>query len=341
MHSATRPSFINFMRWAILSFLILFPNAVGAKYKDAQEHSTGLAPNAISLYGPVNTNHYYTYHESTEHSDYVSKQESYIVWDGCFVYGMLCIAFITWFAVGYARQRPCNDEITCRLVGRTLTIATGCEPKLPDGLKAVEASPISASGSIGVIQARRGKQCASQGPDSSPPPTPTVWDMKEPRPTSDRRRLWMSPLAIEDWTERSPVGQERKLRALAPRKWVQITTLALTLYFVLGNRVTVGSNLFSGFPMIRYPVQASFPLRANARDWESNNPFTLKPARRTPYLCLANTNLQPPHRGSTPNIVETRLDRKSPSLEVSLYGNPRLLRPGLVVWFILVIAFNG
>ncbi|KAL5634694.1 hypothetical protein ACGC1H_002663 [Rhizoctonia solani] len=304
MHSATRPSFINFMRWAILSFLILFPNAVGAKYKDAQEHSTGLAPNAISLYGPVNTNHYYTYHESTEHSDYVSKQESYIVWDGCFVYGMLCIAFITWFAVGYARQRPCNDEITCRLVGRTLTIATGCEPKLPDGLKAVEASPISASGSIGVIQARRGKQCASQGPDSSPPPTPTVWDMKEPRPTSDRRRLWMSPLAIEDWTERSPVGQER-------------------------------------FPMIRYPVQASFPLRANARDWESNNPFTLKPARRTPYLCLANTNLQPPHRGSTPNIVETRLDRKSPSLEVSLYGNPRLLRPGLVVWFILVIAFNG
>ncbi|CAE6460270.1 unnamed protein product [Rhizoctonia solani] len=303
MHSTTRPPFIRLMGSVILSFLILFPNTVGAKYKDAQEDSTGLAPNASSLYGLVNINQYHTYLQSTEHSDYVFKQDSYIVWGGCFMCGILCIAFIIWFTLGCSQRQLSDDGIIRRPVGRTLAIATGCEPKHPDDPKVAEVSPLSASGSIGAIQGR-GKQVASQGPNSSPPSTPTVWDMKEPYPTSDGRRLWMSPLAIEDWTERSPVNQEH-------------------------------------FPTIRHPVQASFPLRANLRDWESNNPPTPKLVCRTPYLCLANSSLQRPHRGSTLSISETRLDRKSPSLEVSLYGNPRLFRPGLIVWFILVVAVNG
>ncbi|KEP47147.1 putative transmembrane protein [Rhizoctonia solani 123E] len=234
MHSTTRPPFIRLMGSVILSFLILFPNTVGAKYKDAQEDSTGLAPNASSLYGLVNINQYHTYLQSTEHSDYVFKQDSYIVWGGCFMCGILCIAFIIWFTLGCSQRQLSDDGIIRRPVGRTLAIATGCEPKHPDDPKVAEVSPLSASGSISTIQGR-GKQFASQGPNSSPPSTPTVWDMKEPYPTSDGRRLWMSPLAIEDWTERSPVNQE----------------------------------------------------------------------------------------------------------QVSLYGNSRLFRPGLIVWFILVVAVNG
>ncbi|CAE6351680.1 unnamed protein product [Rhizoctonia solani] len=139
--------------------------------------------------------------------------------------------------------------------------------------------------------------------------TPAIWDMKEPYSASNERQIWMTSLVIGDWTQKN-VDQDPE-----------------------------GSNPSLGFPTVRYPVRASVPPRANLRNRGVGDVSMLKGARRIPYLCIINPNLRRLHRGLSPKIIESCC-QENHSLKISLYGNPRLLQPGFVAWFILIIAVN-
>ncbi|CAE7061171.1 unnamed protein product [Rhizoctonia solani] len=307
MTSSTQPSYLVWL--AALSFLAFFPNTTGVKYGDAHEHFTSrLAPNAnpaINYHGPVNTKYCYICLGFPEHSSYIFEQESYILWGSCFVCGALCIIFILWCAPGSSQEQPSaepKDQPTYHRSGRTPAVAIGCNLNLSDGLDIPE-TPVGVNGTISTTRVGRGRQFASQSSNSSPTPTSELFVAWDLKEArpSDGRQIWVSPFAIEDRTEENSPVDQEH------------------------------------FPMVRYPVQAP---QANSRNRLKHLPIS-KRVRRTPYLCITNPNLQHPSRGSMLNIVAARFDRQKPSLTVSLYGNPRPLRPSFVVWFILVIGVNG
>ncbi|CAE6409489.1 unnamed protein product [Rhizoctonia solani] len=63
-------------------------------------------------------------------------------------------------------------------------------------------------------------------------------------------------------------------------------------------------------------------------------------SRFLPYPGLTNLNTRRRHRGLTPTTVEiNHIGRKS-SLETALFGDPRLLQPDQIVWFVLVVAVD-
>ncbi|KAJ1307806.1 hypothetical protein OPQ81_001889 [Rhizoctonia solani] len=314
---------------AILSFLVIhFRNAAGAKYnKDAQEYSTkgctsdtNLAPN---VHGPVIIQNYYIPPDFKDRPSHPEGQQGFVVWGGCFIYSVLWTIFIIWIFLGYSKRwlstEP-EDGPTRHRVGRTPTIAISYELSPADSK--ANLSPTSTPEIVNTTSIGRGKQFPSQDSNSSRPPTPTtlkLWDVKEPYLPSSRRQIQMTSFVIGGLEQNVNSGDQEH-----------------------------GPISYPGSPIHSYPVQASLPRAYFKNRGVSGNDSTSKRAKvkthHTPYLHLISPNQRPNqcrHRDSMPNMVETRLVHKRSSLEVSLYGNPRLVRPGFVAWFILVVAVNG
>ncbi|CAE6445388.1 unnamed protein product [Rhizoctonia solani] len=289
------------MGLAVLSFLIYAP---GAKCNNGATSDTASNSGAVTkLHSIVNTCYYYNRPEFTEHPSYYSGHENLIVWGPCFAYSVLWTVFVIWFVLRRCQEQPPTESGvgSSRHLGRVSAKATGCEAKPMDDLSGPEVSPVSPTGTISTIQAGRGRQHALQDSNLPQLSIPASWDVKEPCPASDGRRIWMLPLTIG---ENDSIDQE------------------------LNGRSS------SDFPMVHYLVQAPRALRNRPLSDDTSG------LKQTPYLCLTSANLHHQHRGST-NAVEACFSEKRLPLETSLYGDARFLQPVPIVWFILVVAVNG
>ncbi|CAE6445404.1 unnamed protein product [Rhizoctonia solani] len=325
--------------WLTALYFLVY--SIGAsttkRHKETLERQTpNLAPDAnvaINPHSPVGIHNHHNHLGWVRCPSYHSEQLGFVVWAGCCFFGISWAVFVLRDRLRHTKrpEQPSTTakpggEPTYRQVGRRPAIASGRQlsssgdPSEPD---ASSLSSSTASEAPSSAHGRRGKQFASH--DFSSSPTLPPWKIKEPHTV--------------------PLGKDRM---------PSLTTVIQGLQFE-EKRGSMDQELnrpiSSSVSRARlYPIQASPPLQANINDQPSpNDPIVFGRLRRIkaktkdrfiPYPSLVSHGVRRRRRGLTPGTVETCHVKRKSSLEIALFGNPYLLQPDPITWFILIVAVD-
>ncbi|CAE6516022.1 unnamed protein product [Rhizoctonia solani] len=299
---------------AILSFCFHSLRTSVSQYiinsSNRQVHNLAPDSNTVQhFHGPVNIHNHYTRH-------YPEQLDSF-VWTG-YLLGALLLGLVLGYGFKPALDpsvKPENER-ACHSVGRTSPIASGrllC-------LDAPSEPGTSSSSAPNATSARnqRGKRLPSG--HSSPPPPRTPCEIKESYAAPSGKDRMPSLTMVISGSQFEDKGDSEGYDPLS----------------MSGSRALSPSIVRARASL----VQASLPTNTNDRHQKRTKPKPKARLIQVPRLDPVDPEVHRPHRGSTPNTVETRPVERKPSLKDTLFGNPRvILEP--IVWFILIVAVDS